>query len=116
MNIKINEESIIFRITEDELNILRQESLLEKRVRFCNHYIAMVIEVSQDISDMRMILIPDRDEICFTLTISPDHLTKLFTMGRDRDGIKQILSDKTIFLQVDVKKDNRPILTQKERS
>lgn len=113
MNVRITEESVTFKITEEELNILSTGQSIEKTVPIGGNDFAMVIdpdptEYFADFEKAPLKLILDRDESCLMLCTSKDQIQRLVDMGRSKEGLRAHVKGLDVFLQVDLKADSRP--------
>lgn len=112
MKAKITEDSITFKITEDEMHRLLTDLSLETKISFGLSQFCMVIDLCaheylSDCKEAPLKLIPDRTESCMMLCTTPDEIKKLSDMGKNRDGLSMKMGDLTIFLQVDMRNDSR---------
>ena len=113
MNVKISEDSVTFKITEEEMKHLLTGSTLEKKILIGQSDFVMVIdpnphEYFEDFKEAPLKLILDRAESCLTLCTTVDEIKKLSEMGKSREGLSAHIGGIDVFLQVDVRKDSRP--------
>ncbi len=108
MNLKIAENSVTFKITEEELKLLLSGRSLETIVPIAGNDFAMVIQPSKKDIEAPLILILDRDESCLQLTTTNAQLQKLMDIGKNREGLSSMLNSLRVSLQVDVRADSRP--------
>lgn len=113
MKAKIAQDSITFKITEDEMQILLADRTLETKISLGLSQFCMVIDLCaheyfSDYKEAPLKLIPDRTESCMMLCTTADEIKKLSDMGKNRDGLAMKMGDLDIFLQVDMRNDSRP--------
>jgi hypothetical protein len=113
MNVKISEDSVTFKITEEEMKHLLTGSALEKKILIGQSDFVMVIdpnphEYFEDFKEAPLKLILDRAESCLMLCTTIDEIRKLSEIGRSREGLSAHIGGIDVFLQVDVRKDSRP--------
>lgn len=112
MNVKISEDSVTFKITEEELRTLLSGRMLEKKMMLGRGTFVVVIDPDpepffEDAADHPLKLIHDKFETCLMLCTSKDNVQKLFDMGKCRDGLSCRADGMEVFLQVDVRGDSR---------
>ena len=112
MNVKIGEDSVTFKITEEELNILLSGRALEKKIMLGRGTFVVVIDPDpepffEDAAAHPLKLIHDKFETCLMFCTSKDNVQKLFDMGKNRDGLSCRADGMDVFLQVDVRGDSR---------
>lgn len=112
MKAKIAQDSITFKITEDEMQSLLNNRTLEAKIPFGISHFCMVIDLCayeyfSDYKEAPLKLILDRDESCMMLCTTPDEIKKLSDMGKDRNGLLMKMGDLDICLQVDMRNDSR---------
>lgn len=96
MNIRIGNQNIRFKVTEDELGQLLSGDTLE-----INSLIsARIIPNGSDI-----LVKHNNGELI--LMVSKQRLLELMDMGKNREGISAQQGDLSLYLQVDVRKDSR---------
>lgn len=113
MKTKISENSITFKITEDEMQRLLSDLSLETKITIGQSNLCMVIDLNahdyfDDFKEVPLRLIPDRSEACIMFCTTPEEIQKLADMGKDRNGLSMKMGDLDICLQVDVRNDSRP--------
>lgn len=112
MNVKISEDSVTFKISEEELKILLSGCALEKKMMLGRGSFVVVIDPEpepffEDAAEHPLKLIHDKFETCLMLCTSRENIQKLFDMGKSRDGLSCHVDGVDVFLQVDVRGDNR---------
>lgn len=113
MNVKISQNSVTFKISEDELHQLMSGHALEQKTLIGTSEFVMVIdpepqEFFEDFREKPLKLILDRSESCLMLCTTLDEIQKLNDMGKSRDGLSAHIGGIDVFLQVDVRQDSRP--------
>ena len=96
MNIKIEEQNIRFKITEEELNQLLSGAQLEINALI----FVRIIPKGSDV-----LVKHNNGEI--VLTVPKQNLVELMDMGKSQSGLKMKQGDLSLSLQVDVRKDSR---------
>jgi len=117
MNVKISEDSVTFKITEEELNTLLSGRALERKMLLGRGTFVVVIDPDpepffEDAAAHPLKLIHDKFETCLMLCTSRDNVRKLFDMGRSRDGLSCHADGMNVSLQVDVRGDSRSKILQ----
>ena len=112
MKAKITEDSITFKISEEELCKLLLDSYLETRTMIAKSSFCLVIDLNahglfDDFKEIDLLLIPDRAESCILLRMTPTEVRKLQDMGKDKNGLCMKIDDLDVYLQVDVRGDSR---------
>lgn len=112
MNVKISEDSVTFKITEEELKILLSGRALEKKMMLGRGSFVVVIDPDpepffEDAAEHPLKLIHDRFETCLMLCTTKGNIQKLFDIGRNRDGLCCHVDGMDVFLQVDIRGDGR---------
>lgn len=113
MKVKISGQSVTFKISEDEMNQLLCENILQDNIHIGTNCLCLEInlqsrEYFDEVEDIPIRLILDRSESCLMLCTTQDEIRKLAEMGKDRTGIAMKRDNLEIRLQVDVRKDTRP--------
>lgn len=105
MNVRIDENSLRFRITEEELSqLLQGQELNMETVIGQNCFQAEIIPDPQD----KRIFCHMTQESRLSLHIGQAHLRELADMGRNRKGVEAMQDPLQISLQVDIRADRRP--------
>lgn len=117
MNVKISEDSVTFKISEEELRTLLSGRSLEKKMMLGRGAFVVVIDPDpepffDDAIEHPLKLIQDRFETCIMFCTSKENIQKLFDMGKSRDGLACHADGMDVFLQVDVRGDSRSRITQ----
>lgn len=117
MNVKISEDSVTFKISEEELNTLLSGKALEKQMMLGRGAFVVVIDPDpelffDDAIEHPLKLIQDKFETCLMLCTSKESIQKLFDMGKSRDGLACRADGMDVFLQVDMRGDSRNRIAQ----
>lgn len=117
MNVKISEDSVTFKISEEELGTLLSGKALEKKMMLGKGAFVIVIDPEpepffDDAIEHPLKLIQDRFETCLMFCTSKENIQKLFNMGKSRDGLVCHADGMDVFLQVDVRGDSRSRINQ----
>lgn len=112
MKVKISEETVVFKLTEVEMERLLADQFLETKINIGqgHFYIAIDLNAHKEFPDYKespLRLLPDRSETCLMLYTTPEEIKKLADMGKDRDGLSFRSGDIECRLQVDVRNDSR---------
>lgn len=112
MKAKISEDSITFKISEEELVKLLLDSYLETRTVIAKSSLCLVIdlkahELFDDFREIDLFLIPDKAESCIMLRTTHAEVRKLQHMGKDKNGLSMKIDHLDVCLQVDVRGDRR---------
>lgn len=105
MNVKIAEESVTFKIREEEMNHLLSGTPLEKTIMIGGAAFSMFIIPRP--GSAALALSGASAESRLTLHIAPDDIRRLHDMGKNKDGLSFRVDGIDIFLQVDMRQDSR---------
>lgn len=113
MNVKITKNSVTFKITEEEMYVLAKGQQIAEIAPIGGNDLAMVIdpepaEYFDNVEEVPLKLILDRDESCLMLCTTKEEIGKLVDMGRSKDGVSAHVNGLDVALQVDLKTDCRP--------
>jgi hypothetical protein len=108
VNVKITENSVTFKITVSERDILAKGQKIEKSVPICGNDFVMIIdpapeEAFQSSKEEPLRLILDKDESCLMLCTTKQQIKSLVDLGRDKDGICANIDGLDVVLQVDIR-------------
>ena len=109
MNVKIKEQDLRFKITEEELNQLLDNHCLHLKVEFPGKEFVVTINPQEQGKDMEPKLVLDQSETYLQLVVPATALQDLSEMGRSRGGLKQQIGGVSVSLQVDVREDSRKV-------
>lgn len=104
MNVKITENSVTFKITEEEMNVLTEGEVLEKTVPVGTDGFVMAIDPTSEDS---LLLVFDDTKPCLTLRTTKEQIEKLVSMGKSKEGLSTHVNGLDVFLQVDLRADSR---------
>ena len=103
MSVKVNDKEITFKITKEDMKVLRAERIIESSVVFSGKYLVVIIRLSQEEKGFRPELTLEQDQATLTLYVSKDTLNSLEGLGKSREGLSMTWSGQKIFLQLDVR-------------
>ncbi len=107
MNVRLKNQNIRFKITQEELEKLLIGDCLHIDLNLLGKNLIALIN-PKGLSDiMESKLAVDERDIYISLIVPPDHVQKLADMGRSKEGLQQKIGNLTITLQVDLKSDKR---------
>ena len=112
MNVKIAEDSLTFKISEDELNTLLAGTALEKEIIIGGNAFTIAVdplhhENADDAGEISLALTLACEKSCLRLCASMNDIKKLSDMGKNRDGLSARIDGLAVSLQVDMRKDSR---------
>jgi len=107
MNVKIEEQNLKFKISEEELKILLEGHCLNTKVSFLDKTLTIVLNPQGSTPEMESKLSCDEGDVYLTLFIPPVKIQELSVIGKNREGVKSQTNDNCLSLQVDIRKDNR---------
>lgn len=106
MNVKIKNQNMCFKITQDELKNLYLGKKLQTKINLLKEMLIVTIDPTGTIEEMIANINLDKNKATLNLQISPEKLKELSNMGRSRDGLQQNMDGVVISLQVDIRKQN----------
>ncbi|GJL85392.1 MAG: hypothetical protein DHS20C02_11670 [Micavibrio sp.] len=110
MNVRIGEQDLRFKITEEELKTLLAGQCLHVNVGLLNKTLVATINPQGSGESMESKLVLDDSEAYLNLLIPPGKVEELSDMGRSRAGLKASSDDGlSISLQVDMRADSRKV-------
>ncbi len=107
MNVRIEEQNLRFKISEDELAMLLSGRSLSVRVGFAGKALIATIDPENVGEVMETRLSLDDNEVHLNLLIPPSSVQKLSDMGRSRTGLQQEVNGASVSIQVDLRADSR---------
>ncbi len=107
MKVRIEDQDLRFKISEDELSALLSGRYLKVKTQVMDKSFVSVIASEGAGDEISLKLISGKDETCLRLLVSPARLQELSDMGRSRSGLQQEIDGVSVFLQVDVRADSR---------
>lgn len=99
MKLKIGENSLRFKITEDELQILRAGKVLHEAVNIAGSRLAFTI----DPSGSGDVMISDYRDNFIRLIVPPSLIEELVEKGRSKEGLEGNQDGLSLMLQVDIR-------------
>lgn len=112
MKVKISEETVVFKISEAEMERLLADQCLEIKINIGQSHFCIAIDLKAheefpDYKGTPLRFFPDRSESCLMLYTTSEEIRKLADIGKDRDGLLFRSGDVECRLQVDVRNDSR---------
>ncbi len=107
MNLKIENNNLRFKITEEELKILLSVDSVHSKVNILgkNFIVSIIPQDSGNLIEAK--LDQEGNETHLNLLVSLKDLQKLSDLGQSREGIETEMNDLRISLQVDVRSRRR---------
>ena len=102
MNIKIKDNHLRFKITDEELQALLGSHPIHTKVHVLDKTLIVIINPAGRKENMDVKLVLDEDEVYLNLLVPPKHIKMLSDMGANRDGLKEKTDQFSITLQVDM--------------
>ncbi len=102
MNVRIEGQSLRFKITEEELNALLDGHSVHVKVELLDKILVATINPAGRGENMEPKLVLDDNEAYLNLLISPSQVQALSDMSPSREGIRQKAGDISVTLQVDM--------------
>ncbi|MEJ2681554.1 MAG: hypothetical protein P8144_08790 [Gammaproteobacteria bacterium] len=110
MNVKMSSTSIVFKISEDELHTLKQHAAITQNVPLGTHTLKLKVKTVLQEEAVTIHFDWIDDSACaLVLCVTSAQIQTLCQMGKSREGICVLRRDTEVFLQVDVRRDSRPI-------
>lgn len=103
MNVKIEEQKLRFKISEDELKTLLKGNPVNAKVTLFDKILVTTINPHGRDKIMEPKLVLDRQDVYLNLLIPPTVVQELFDMGQSREGLKKEIGGISISLQVDMR-------------
>lgn len=108
MKIKLSDQSITFKITEDEMNRLLSDFPLETAIAAGPNKIRVSLEPdAPEGSAPALDIVPDPSGAKLVLHLHRSDILKLSVMGKDKNGLSIKTGGLDISVQVDVRADSR---------
>jgi hypothetical protein len=102
MNVKIKNQDLRFKITEEELSTLLAGHLVHTKADMLDKTLVASINPAGRSEGMEAKLVLDESEAYLNLLVPSAQLQALSDMGANRDGLKQKTDTLSITLQVDM--------------
>ncbi len=109
MNVRIEEQNLRFKISEEELERLLGGHCLHVKTSLLDKTLIVTINPSGCGAAMEPKLVLDENEVYLNLLISSSSIKNLSDMGRSRGGLQQEIGGLSVKLQVDVREDSRKV-------
>ena len=107
MNVRIEEQNLRFKISEQELRTLIDGHCLSMKVGLLDKMLVVTINPQGDGDDMKVAMVFGRGEVYLNFLIPPEKLLELSEMGRSRAGLEANMDGLSLSLQVDLRSDQR---------
>ena len=105
MNVKISEEAITFKVTEEEMKTLLSGSVLKSDVRIGPDRFTIKIDPTEESDDIPPVLHPILQERALVLKTTAQTVQDLSALGKNKEGLSSISTNgMKVVLQVDVRK------------
>ncbi len=105
MNVRMEQQSLRFKINETELESLLKGNLIEEKLNIVDTKLTIIIDPNNDENTMLPSMYASTDNISLHLAISQDKLYELKNMGKNREGIKTKYKELQTSLQLDFRKN-----------
>lgn len=109
MNVRIEEQNLRFKITEEELKALLDGHPVHARVDLLDKAFVATINPTGRGEAMEPKLVMDDNEVYLTLLIPPARVQELSDLGRSRAGLQEEAGALSINIQVDLREDSRKV-------
>ncbi len=103
MNVKIEDQNLRFKISEDELKTLLGGHSVHTKIIFLDKTLVVTINPNGRGKMMEPKLILDEVEAYLNLLVSSSTMQVLSDLGKSREGLKQEVNGTSVTLQVDMK-------------
>ncbi len=107
MNVRIEEQKLRFKISEEELGTLLDGHSIHVSVTLLNKTFKVTINPNRLNDSMEGKLVLEQSEVYLNLLVPPSEIQALSEMGRSRCGLENQIGDLSISLQVDLRGDTR---------
>ncbi len=112
MKIRIEEQDIRFKISEDELNTLISGHCLHIKTSFLEQTLITTINPQGVGKEMEPKLVLDKREVYLNLLVPSARIQELSDIGKSRSGLQQKIDGLSVSLQVDLRADSRKAIRQ----
>ncbi|MCF6344025.1 MAG: hypothetical protein L3J15_05020 [Devosiaceae bacterium] len=107
MKVRIEEDNIIYKISQAELDALLDGQDLQVKLKLLDKSFIAAIKGQLSDSFMQSELVLGEDEVNLNLLISQEKVQELSDLGRNKAGLSFNVDELNISLQVDLRSDNR---------
>ena len=107
MNIKITEQNLRFKITEEELAALLSGKIVKTKIKLLDKSFIVAIKPQESGDAIKTEFLFESNTAFLNLFTPSAEIQKLFDMGRNRKGLEQKIGDVFINIQVDIRSDSR---------
>ncbi len=109
MNVRIEEQNLRFKISEEELEKLLGGHCVHAKITLLGKALIVCVNPAGRGGELASKLVLDQSDVYLTLLIPPSSVQELSDMGRSRAGLQQEVDGLSISLQVDVRADSRKV-------
>lgn len=109
MKVKIGNQSLKFKISEEELNILLLDKCIHTKINFLDKTFVICVNPQKQKTDIELNLVTEEDEVYISLQMPFTKIEALSDIGKCRSGIEEEVCGITVSLQVDIRKDSRKV-------
>lgn len=102
MNVKIKEQNLRFKISEEELTNLLDGRPIHTKTTLFDKTLVVSLNPNGRGESMEPKLVLDQSEAYLNLCVPPADIQALFDLGKNRDGLRQEINGVSITLQVDM--------------
>lgn len=107
MKVRIEEQNLRFKISEEDLNTLLEGHCLHVKNSLLDKTLVATINPQGQGTALEPKLILDDGEAYLNLLISPARVQELSDLGRSRVGLYEEVGGLSVSLQVDLREDSR---------
>lgn len=104
MNIRIEEQNLRFKISEDELFLLLDRRSIHERVQIMDKTLVVTISPDKDNEGIEPKFVINEFEASLNLYVSPEKLKELSNISPSKNGLCQEIGGLSLTLQVDMPK------------
>ncbi len=109
MNVRIEEQNLRFKISEEELAMLLGGHPVHTKVALLEKTLVATINPKGAGKSMVPKLVLDDTDVYLNLLVPPLSVQELSEMGRSRVGLQQDIDGMFVSLQVDLREDSRKV-------
>lgn len=102
MNVRIKNQNLRFKISEEELDLLLDKHPVHAKVELLDKTLVVSINPAGKSEVLEPKLVLDKNEAYLSLSVSLEQLQALSDMQPSRDGLKQKSGELSVTLQVDM--------------
>ncbi len=109
MNVKIENQTLKFKISEEELNVLLLDKCIHTKINLLDKSFVICVNPQKEKKDIALNFVTEDDEVYISLFMPFTKIEELSNKGKCRSGIETEVNDIAISLQVDIRKDSRKV-------